>query len=139
MLNKVLIFIALFCAGHAFADSWDSNANISRAVDKAITTYKSQGLAGLAAEAQNCYAGLDTSFRNKNVSRDVEYCVALEIASSKINHSGKQRHAYLDGGEVLLRAMLYLEKTRVIHQPDEFQLYLAPRIERINASMQGRI
>ena len=133
-------FVALAIAAPAAADSWDSNKNLDRAMRAAVKTYRASGAVGLAVEARNCYAGLDTSTRNKNMGRDVEYCIAYEYSSAKIDDGMSKAMNFpptqslgLEG--VVQRAMAILHKTKIVSDPDDFAPYLVPRMNHIDAEL----
>jgi hypothetical protein len=128
MVRNLCVFIfIMMCASIASADSWDSNQNINRATDAASSTYKSKGIPGVEGEAKNCYAGLDTTRINKNVGRDVEYCIAFEIASALIDQrmsvDTAARSAYLNINEITARAVYHLEKVRIVTLPENLVPY----------------
>jgi hypothetical protein len=144
MFKKLILAGALLAASlPALADSWDSNRNIERAMDAALATYRKTGVTGLVQEAENCYAGLDTSRRNKHVGRDVEYCISYVVSSAVIDKEASRainapQNEYFTNGELLLKAMYALERARIVTRPEEFQPYLAPRLSKISGEMPRR-
>lgn len=142
MLKSVLLPCLLACALPALADSWDSDANINKAMDQAVSTFKAKGIPGLEEAARSCYAGMDYSRRNVNVGRDVEYCVSYELASTIIDRDNAKatngaRSAYFK--DVLLRSAHNLEKARAVKLPEEIERYLAPRYQKIERAMPGKM
>lgn len=145
MLRRLVLVISILaCSLPVMADSWNSNKNIEKAMDVALKTYKESGIAGLVSESQSCYAGLDTRFTNKNVGRDVEYCVSYELSSVIIDREvckamNFPRNEYLGSPDVFTRAMLYLEKSRIVRLPEEFDRYLLPRFTKINTELPRKM
>lgn len=145
MLKRLILAGALLAASlPALAESWDSNKNIERAMDTAVSTYKKSGVTGLIKESENCYAGLDTSRRNAHVGRDVEYCVSYVVSSAVIDKemsraNNAPQNEYFTNGELLLKAMYALERARVVTRPEEFQPYLAPRLSKISEEVPRRL
>lgn len=145
MLKRIILALSvLTCCLPAVADSWDSNLNIDRAMSAALKTYKSNGALGLVSDSKNCYAGLDTSRTNKNVGRDVEYCISFELSSVIIDREvsaamSVPRNEYLSSFDVFTRAMFNLERARIVRQPEEFDRYLLPRFTKINAEIPSKM
>ena len=145
MLNRLILTGALLAASFpALADSWDSNKNIDRAMNAAVATYRSAGVAGLVDGANNCYAGLNASPRNRQAGRDAEYCFAFAVSSAVIDRetsraTGRAQHEYFTNGELLIRAMYVLEQAQVVTRPEEFQPYMAPRVTRISTEIPRRL
>lgn len=145
MLKRLILAGALLATSlPALAESWDSNKNIERAMDAAVSTYKKSGVTGLIKESENCYAGLDTSRRNGHVGRDVEYCVSYVVSSAVIDKemsraNSAPQNEYFTNGELLLKAMYALERARVVTRPEEFQPYLAPRLSKISEEVPRRL
>jgi len=145
MFKQLIIGVAILTSAvPALADSWDSNKNIERAMSAALAAYKKAGVGELVAQSQNCYAGLDTSVRNKNAGRDVEYCIAYEFSSSEIDRQMVAAMQFpasenLEFGMVMLRAMQALEKAGVVRQQRDFEAYLLPRYKKIKDELPGKM
>lgn len=145
MLKKLIVLAAaLACAVPAMADSWNSNKNIESAMGTAIKTYRARGMTGLVDESRNCFAGLDTSARNRNVGRDVEYCIAYELSATTIDREvGKATQfpptAGLEFLNVMTRAMATLEQAKLVRLPEEFAPYLKPRLQKISDELPRRM
>ena len=144
MIKKSFAAIALLCALPALADSWDSNANIERAMNRAVAANKKGGAKAMVEEAQNCHAGLDYSYRNHNAGRDVEYCIAMEISASMIDKAQAMkrqvpRHEYLSDLNVVMRSSYLLERAKLVSGPRDFELYLIPRMQKIGRELPGKL
>ena len=145
MFKKLILAGALLAVSlTALADSWDSNKNIERAIDDAVSTYKKSGVTGLIKESENCYAGLDISRFNKHVQRDVEYCVSYVVSSAVIDKEmshaiNAPQNEYFTNGELLLKAMYVLESAHIVTRPEEFQPYLVPRLSKISQEVPRRL
>lgn len=145
MLKRlILITTMLACSFPVLADSWDSNKNIDKAMNAALKTYKSNGTTGMIEASKNCYAGLDTSYRNKNVGRDVEYCITYEISSKVIDEKVCEAmnfplNEYFSTIDVAMRAMYHLETARIVRLPEEFNRYLVPRVTKIRQELPPKM
>jgi|GEM_PF-3624009 len=145
MLKQIVVAAALLAsAAPALADSWNSNKNVERAMSAALATYREAGIGGAVDESQNCYAGLDTSLRNKNAGRDVEYCIAYEFAASEIDRQMVAAMQFpptesLELGIVMLRATAALEKAGVARQRSDFEAYLIPRYKKIKDELPAKM
>jgi hypothetical protein len=141
MRNILIMFAALAASAAAHADSWDSNKNIDRAMSSAVKTYKAAGAAGLVDAMNNCYAGLDTSRRNPNLGRDVEYCVALDAAASVIDNRQpeSERNESLDFTEAITRTSYTVERAGLVRLPEELQRYLIPRFNKIRTELPAKL
>lgn len=139
-MKKLFLLIALLACVPAMADSWDSNQNIDKAMTAALKTYASNGVSGMVDQVNNCNAGLDTRPGNKNLGRDVEYCIAYEMSAAIIDREAAKdgnfpRSGAFDGNKVMVRAMLLLEKARIVRLPEEFERYLLPRFTKIDTEL----
>lgn len=126
--KKIIAVFLVTVAPLATADSWNSSENISRAANRALATYGTNGIDGIVSESRNCHAGLDTSYRNKNAARDIEYCIAFDIASTLIDQrragsNEANRSAYLNLNEAMMRGVFALEKARLITLPEQIVPY----------------
>lgn len=136
MLKKLVITLAFIATAlPALSASWDSEANIDKAMDQAVSAYKAGGIDGLVAAGKNCYAGLDTSRTNKYAARDVEYCIALEISAAKISNGSP---AYFSPSEFIPRGISHLEKARVITLPEQVDPYF-DRFKIINLKLPTKL
>jgi len=140
------IFVAAFvfaCAGPALADSWNSSKNIERAMNSALKTYRSSGMVGLTGEAQNCYSGLDTTLRNRNMGRDVEYCIAYEFSAAVIDAQASAAMSLpptesLDYTNVMLRAMSLLERAKIVTHERDYEPYMA-RFKKVHDELPRKM
>lgn len=133
LISGVVVALAV---PFASADSWDSDANLDRGVKATLQAHKQNGVDGLIAQTENCYAGLDTSRANRNVGKDVEYCVAVDIASmivdgKKAQANGKDRTGYFSTENVFVRAGRTLDMSRQVQLPEQLQQYFLNRASRI--------
>lgn len=125
MFKKLVWCCLLACSLPALADSWDSRGNIAKATEQAIQTYKTKGADALVADGESCHAGLDLARTNKNLARDVEYCIAFEIAATLIDQkTANPHHPYWANGNTFLRGMYALERARIVTLPEQFNPYL---------------
>jgi hypothetical protein len=79
-------------------------------MDAALKAYKKTGVTRIVEGSRNCYAGLDTSRANRNVGRDVEYCIAYAISSLMIDSEISKAMNFppspnLNSADVVVRAM----------------------------------
>ncbi len=141
MFKKLLLVGLLSLSIPALAGAWNSDANLNKAMDQAVATYKAKGVAGLEDEARNCYAEIDYAHTNKSLPRNVEYCIAYELSATLIDRDaakpGGARSAYFK--DVLTRSMYQLERARVVTLPEQFERYLGPRFQKIERALPGKM
>lgn len=120
-MKNLILSILLIVSGPALANAWDSPANIDKATERAVTAYKAGGIDAVIAESRNCYAGVNATPKNKNAGRDVEHCVAIEIAGALIDNG---QTPYLRLSEIVIRAMYHLETAGLrLTQPEVPQYF----------------
>lgn len=141
-MRKILFLMAaLSITTTAQADSWDSDKNIDQAMTKAVAAFKTSGTQGLVAASQNCYAGLDTSRRNVNRGRDVEYCVALDASGSVIDNKQQEggRDTFLSFPQMIIRTTIAVEQAELVRLPEELNRYLLARITKVHAAIPAKL
>jgi len=145
MFNRLILTAAMLAAClPALADSWDSNKNIERAMGAALKTYKKTGVSGIVDGMNNCYAGLDTRQANRNVGRDVEYCVAYALSSLVIDGEISKAmnfppSQYLNNVDVAVKAMFVLEQARIVTLPEQFTPYFDSRMSQIRQGLLPKL
>jgi len=128
---------ALACAPVAHADQ----GNLDRAMQQAAGDFKTGGEKAMTTRAKFCYDSVDYGRGNRaqTAGAGVEYCFAYEAAAvSILNERGGYKNAgYFNGQDVMVRAVRYLEKARVIALPEEFNPYWVPRVDYIKEAIPG--
>ncbi len=143
-MKSVIIVAALMATSvAAHAGSWNSQQNLQKAVTAGVSAYNSGGLAAVASASENCFKGLDIGWQNKDVQRDVEYCIALESTGLVIHNTAsnlKANATYFDSDETLFAHwMNTLESARIVELPEQFKPYLIPRLQTVSSLVKKQL
>lgn len=136
--TKTLLVASLIAvATPAFADQ----ANLDRAVNDALTTYRTGGESALATKANLCTTGIDLSGAVSSPAKEVEYCMALEAAGVvMLQHDGKLAQSqYFQPGDVMVRAKYNLLRAHVVELPEQDPEYIVPRMKYIREQVLKRM
>jgi hypothetical protein len=136
--KKLLVGLALSLAAlPAFADQ----ANLDRAVNDALATYRSGGENALATKANLCTTGVDFSGSVSSPAREVEYCMALEAAGVvMLQHDGKLAQSqYFQPVDVMVRAKANLARAHIVELPEQDPAYVVPRMKYVREQVLKRM
>ncbi len=120
--------------------------NLDKAVADAFSAYGKGGSDALVTAAKICNSGIDTASGSHDMTpgEQAEYCFGFEIASMTIINkepgaARPQDPNYFRPDNVLLRASINLEHTRVISLPEQVTPYIVPRVDYITSLVNKRL
>lgn len=117
--------------------------NIDRAMQQVVSDYKDGGEKAMTTRAKFCYDSVDYGhrIRAQTAATGVEYCFSYETAAVAIlnERGGYKNTGYFAAEGVMVRAVQYLEKARVVLLPEQFQPYREKRADYIKEAIPGML